>query len=115
MLRLFVHFWLFYAIVFALNPTDEETLRTMRDEIQGIQSLAGWKTGTGDMCQWTGITCEVGGNYVAKIVLSGRGLSGRLPAQLANLTKLSYLNFDHNNRNGPIPWQLGTLQLLWLL
>ena len=56
---------------------------------------------------WHGITVRDG--RVAEVDLEGNGLSGPLPAVLANLSSLGALNLRTNDLTGPISSELGAL------
>ncbi len=62
---------------------------------------------------WSGIW--VSGDHVTLIGLSFNSLSGRIPPELGNLSKLEYLWLDYNQLNGNIPEELGNLTNLEVL
>lgn len=81
---------------------------------------AGWVTVT-DECKWYGITCipaDLGGgiglqNVVSRINLGDKNnLHGRIPADIAFLTFLTFLNFDENSLTGSLPSSVWTLHKL---
>ena len=54
-----------------------------------------WASAT-DCCQWEGITCRGGGGgVITDVSLPSKGLRGRIPASLGNLTGLLRLNLSH--------------------
>ncbi|HMN29269.1 MAG TPA: hypothetical protein PKE45_14055, partial [Caldilineaceae bacterium] len=76
---------------------------------------AGWVNRTNwlansQVCTWFGVTC-VGGS-VTQLRLQSNGLSGTIPATLADLTALNWLELQYNQLTGTIPPQLGTLSAL---
>ena len=73
---------------------------------------AGWGISSGwfvtdQPCSWYGVTC-LNGNTV-ELQMAGNKLSGSLPAQLGNLSKLKQLLLDHNQLTGGIPQEVGNL------
>jgi hypothetical protein len=58
-------------------------------------------------CSWRGVTCATG--HVTRLSLSVNGLTGTIPAELGDLTNLSYLSLYENNLTGTIPAELGNL------
>ena len=75
---------------------------------------SGWATATVDTeCTWYGVTCA--GGYVERLILSSNQLSGSIPAELANLSRLQYLYLSSNQLTGNIPPELGNLSNLQYL
>jgi hypothetical protein len=78
-----------------------------------------WGTSTNWMetntpCSWQGVTCRSGN--VSILNLGGFGLSGPLPDELGNLSKLEELRLDENfDIEGPIPATIGNLSQLRVL
>ncbi|RID80643.1 hypothetical protein BRARA_A03290 [Brassica rapa] len=92
-----------------LAKTDSQDVSALNDAYKSMNSpskLNGWSSSGGDPCgdSWDGITCK--GSSVTQIKVSGRGLSGSLGYQLANLKSLTYLDVSKNNLNGNLPYQL---------
>ncbi|KAF3588789.1 hypothetical protein F2Q69_00031758 [Brassica cretica] len=92
-----------------LAKTDSQDVSALNDAYKSMNSpskLNGWSSSGGDPCgdSWDGITCK--GSSVTEIKVSGRGLSGSLGYQLANLKSLTYLDVSKNNLNGNLPYQL---------
>ena len=58
--------------------------------------------------EWYGVTADEDGRVV-ELRLRGNELSGAIPPELGNLTKLRYLNLDSNELSGEIPPELGDL------
>ena len=66
-------------------------------------------------CSWLGITCSDG--HVERLALVANALTGTVPPELGNLTKLTNLSFHVNQLEGTIPPELGNLSnltTLWL-
>jgi hypothetical protein len=53
-----------------------------------------WCNANVSHCEWSGVTCEQG--RVIKLELFENGLSGTIPAELGNLSKLSGFDFYKN-------------------
>ena len=88
--------------------TDCETLLASRDVLRGEQSL-NWSMDL-PIDDWEGV--EIRSDRVFGIDLREGELSGSLPAELGNLTDLSYLWLPYNELSGPIPPELGNLSKL---
>lgn len=73
----------------------------------------GWLTDpVGD---WSGVTLENG--RVTQIILSGNGLSGSIPNQIADLDGLKVLSISNDTLQGPLPeklWEMENLTYLAL-
>ncbi|CAA0834558.1 Leucine-rich repeat receptor-like protein kinase TDR [Striga hermonthica] len=54
-------------------------------------------------CSWPGVGCNRLGNRVISLDLSGRKLSGGIPADVKYLTHLESLNLSWNSFDGPLP------------
>ncbi|KAJ4886479.1 Protein STRUBBELIG-RECEPTOR FAMILY 4 [Raphanus sativus] len=92
-----------------LAKTESQDVSALNDAYKSMNSpskLNGWSSSGGDPCgdSWDGIICK--GSSVTEIKVSGRGLSGSLGYQLANLKSLTYLDVSKNNLNGNLPYQL---------
>ena len=64
---------------------------------------------------WYGIT--IADNRVSQMVIYGPSLNGRIPAELGNLSSLTFLRLTGHNLTGAIPAELGnlaTLTQLWI-
>ncbi|KAI3458314.1 hypothetical protein Pfo_014977 [Paulownia fortunei] len=53
-------------------------------------------------CSWSGIKCDRRTNQVTTLDLSGRNLSGSIPADIRYLSHLHYLNLSRNSFDGPL-------------
>ena len=72
-----------------------------------------WKTNTNwksnsPLAQWHGISIDRNGRII-RIHLNGNKLTGNLPAELGNLTKLQAIDLSNNQLIGEIPVQLENL------
>ena len=95
---------------------DCRTLLAIRDTLVGGGTALNWATDL-PIEEWTGVEVNRFTGRVVKLRLVGQGLSGTIPAELANLTELTVLSLSINNLTGIIPPQLGNLtrlQELWL-
>ena len=63
--------------------------------------------------QWDGVDVAAGGS-IWMLDLEARGLTGRIPAALGNLSKLWGLVLSNNDLTGPIPPNLGNINALYL-
>ena len=64
--------------------------------------------------QWHGVTTDAQGRVV-ELDLSGDGLTGSIPPEIGQLTKLSRLSLSRNDLTGSIPPEIGLLtELNWL-
>ncbi len=93
------------------NVTDSLAL------IRLYQQTAGWAW-TGQpwqtwqkVCMWSGITLDSDG-YVTEIFLNNRNLTGPLPTEIGDFSRLEKLQIDNNNINGSIPSSIGNLSTL---
>ena len=84
---------------------DCEALLASRDILRGEQSL-NWSVNL-PIVQWEGV--EISSDRVIGIDLEEAELSGSLPAELGELTSLSYLILYSNELSGLIPPELGQL------
>ena len=79
----------------------------------------GWRVGTNwkteaPLREWYGVTTDDDGR-VSRLRLGGNGLTGPLPASLADLAHLVELSLAYNSLSGPVPAALGRLTNLdWL-
>ncbi len=64
--------------------------------------------------EWHGITVDDDGR-VTELRLGSNGLTGPIPPELGNLTRLRDLHLGSNGLTGPIPPELGNLTHLWYL
>ncbi len=69
-----------------------------------------WGTNT-SLSLWEGVFTNADGR-VTNLQMESAGLSGQLPAELGNLSALTYLLLRGNQLTGPIPTQLGNLSNL---
>ncbi|KAH7865498.1 hypothetical protein Vadar_007440 [Vaccinium darrowii] len=76
--------------------------------------LQSWDPTLPNPCTWFHVTCN-NQNSVTRVGLYGNNISGQIPNELGNLTKLVSLDLYLNQLSGPIPDELGNLQTLRFL
>nr|XP_009784666.1 PREDICTED: somatic embryogenesis receptor kinase 1-like isoform X2 [Nicotiana sylvestris] len=76
--------------------------------------LQTWDPTLVNPCTWFHVTCN-GQNSVVRVQLQNNSISGEIPSQLGNLTKLVSLGLENNQLSGHIPSSLGNLKSLqWM-
>ena len=89
---------------------DCKVLLALRDELAGPGSL-NWDTGLA-ITDWEGIHVSGSSGRVTDLNLIDYGLTGEIPAELGQLTQLTYLHLHGNQLTGEIPAELGQLSQL---
>jgi len=100
----------------ALSMEERNALLALYTSTQGDNwtNRNGWDTQQpGTECTWYGLTCQ--GDHVFSLNLNDNHLTGPIPPEIGNLSKLWYLDLGDNRLSGPIPPQLGQLEELWKL
>ena len=92
--------------------TQRDILRVLYEVTDGPNwfSSDGWLTDA-PLDEWYGISAD-SADAVTALTLPGNGLSGPIPAELAELTRVEYLDLYGNKLTGPIPPGLGALARL---
>ena len=93
--------------------SDCEALLEARDTLAGDATL-NWAADT-PIAQWDGITLRGTPARVGWLDLRAKGLDGTIPAELGQLSNLTYLNLRTNDLSGPIPASFGNLTKLRVL
>ncbi len=89
---------------------DCATLLGLHDTLVGSATLSpAWSVGT-DISSWQGVGVEEG--RVIGLNMESRGLTGSIPPELGDLSKLRRMALDHNDLTGSIPSALGKLSEL---
>ena len=91
---------------------DCAVLLAVKDSLDGNASL-NWRAAV-PVGLWQGVTIGREGHVVA-LDLRDMNLTGRLPAELGELSHLHVLRLDGNRLTGPIPPELGNLTRLTML
>ena len=89
---------------------DCTALLAAKDVLAGDTSL-NWHAAI-PIGRWQGVTVDRRTGRVTELALAGRGLNGRIPAQLGRLDRLVSLSLRQNRLTGPIPSELGNLDHL---
>lgn len=90
---------------------DREALMALYNATDGPNWKINTNWGTTEPVDtWYGIT--VANNRVVEINLHNNNLTGAIPAEIRDLTKLTNLDLSTNNLNGSIPSGIGTLESL---
>ena len=95
--------------------TDRDALVALYEATNGDNwtNNENWKTDA-PLGQWWGVDTNVSGR-VSGLNLVGNGLSGQIPAELGDLSSLTFLDLGVNSLSGPMPPGLGKLSgLEWL-
>ena len=88
---------------------DREALVALYNATDGLDwaNNSGWLSDA-PISAWYGVVTDRSGR-VAALSLSKNWLDGEIPAELGNLTSLSYLNLSVNRLDGEVPANLGNL------
>ena len=92
---------------------DCAVLLAVKDALAGDGSL-NWHAAT-SVGSWQGVTVGRSAGRIVALDLRDMNLSGRLPAELSELSHLYMLRLDGNRLSGPIPTELGKLSRLTML
>ena len=91
---------------------DCNTLLELKDDLRGTATL-NWARETA-LSSWDGVTSNAASG-VTQLNLTGKSLTGTIPAGLGNLPNLTSLLLYENTLTGTIPTQLGDLASLQFL
>ena len=98
------------------NPglvADCDTLLAVKSTLAGTAGL-NWSSAIA-IEDWDGVAVSGTPLRVTELILHTRGLTGTIPAELANLSDLTHLNLSHNSLTGEIPPELSNLSKLQIL
>jgi hypothetical protein len=79
----------------------------------GWTDNTGWLGAEGTECTWYGVTCS--GGHVTELYLRYNGMSGSIPASIADLEYLETLHLENNGLSGTVPLEIGDLANLVVL
>ncbi len=114
---------------FSLNATTSESILDCPNSCQVNDSLAlvalynstagsswsiGWNLNQPVCTPWPGVEMDNSG-YVISVQLSGNNLTGTLPPEIGDFSRLNSLQLDNNNISGNIPPEIGNLPELTIL
>lgn len=90
--------------------SDAEAMQRLKQSLK-LPSTLDWSNP--DPCKWENVRCD-SDQRVTRIQIGGQGVSGFLPASIANLTNLQVFEVMNNGLSGPLPSLsgLGSLQTL---
>ncbi|KAK9714321.1 hypothetical protein RND81_06G086200 [Saponaria officinalis] len=95
------------------NDTDRKALLAIKSQLvdhpDGV--LSSWNNSV-HHCYWDGVTCGRKHNRVTVLDLNSRGLAGKIPDSLGNLSHLSEIHLDYNNLEEGIPQNIGNCRSL---
>lgn len=89
--------------------SDCEALLGMKDKLRGTAPL-NWDAGTA-ITGWDGVTSSGTPGRVTGLDLSGKSLTGEIPAEIDDLPKLASLRLNNNSLTGEIPTEITNLNL----
>ncbi|KAD4180352.1 hypothetical protein E3N88_28943 [Mikania micrantha] len=106
------------------ESSEQATLSRDVDAVENIKTTYNLnRNWVGDPCgpknySWEGIICIYNNSNPPQVIfinLSSSGLTGQIPASMANLSSLETLDLSNNSLTGPIPYFLEKLSFLKLL
>ncbi|MED6184596.1 hypothetical protein PIB30_048927 [Stylosanthes scabra] len=106
-----------------ISTDDEHALLAFKSSISSDPKnliLSNWSTSSSSssyssLCNWVGVTCDLGNGRVKSLNLSNMGLVGTIPPQVGSLSFLEELDLKGNSFHGELPHELYQLQQLKLL
>lgn len=92
--------------------TDGDNWNTRTDWFTAAEFMANPTMPVGtDVSTWYGVTTD-SDRCVTELKLGGNQLSGTIPPEIGNLTKLTHLSLSANQLTGSIPSEIGNLETL---
>uniref|UniRef100_A0A7S2NR12 Leucine-rich repeat-containing N-terminal plant-type domain-containing protein n=1 Tax=Leptocylindrus danicus TaxID=163516 RepID=A0A7S2NR12_9STRA len=104
----------------SMVPPDVALQRSALEAFYAATGGQSWVSNTNwlvdpNICTWAGIGCDTTQQFVITLRLQSNRLSGSLPVELAQLSKLTDLRLDTNTITGTLPSELGALTSLHTL
>ena len=96
------------------QTSDSLALVALYNSTAGTNWFVDWNLNQPVCTPWTGVELDDSG-YVITIQLSGNNLTGTLPPEIGNFSRLSSLQLDNNNISGSIASEIGNLSELTIL
>ncbi|CAB9504710.1 receptor-like protein kinase [Seminavis robusta] len=100
----------FVLAVFYLHTSQQSRWLQCTPTLSCLSNGVGWMR-SGNECNWGGIDCDESG-HATELSMIDNDLNGKLPTELAVLSKLTSLKLTDNNLTGPLPSELYTLASL---
>ncbi|OWM87996.1 probable LRR receptor-like serine/threonine-protein kinase At3g47570 [Punica granatum] len=98
------------------SDTDRSALLDFKSRMQDAPAeVFGSWNGTGDFCQWRGVTCGSKHRRVTVLDLQSIRLVGSIPPFIGNLSFLQKIHLQDNKFTGTIPSEIGFLHRLEVL
>ncbi|KAL4580873.1 hypothetical protein LXL04_017079 [Taraxacum kok-saghyz] len=101
-----------FNLVKVYGNDEGDALNDLKTQLKDPNNiLKSWDSTLANPCTWFGVTCN-DEKSVIRLELFGNNISGRIPNEIGNLTKLVTLKLYMNRLEGNIPDTLGNLQHL---
>ncbi|KAL0302214.1 UNVERIFIED_CONTAM: putative LRR receptor-like serine/threonine-protein kinase [Sesamum angustifolium] len=98
-----------------MDPFSGDALYAFKNSLNASSNqLRDWNPDHVNPCTWSKIVCD-GEKHVTSVQLQGNGITGNIPEELGNLTRLTMLDLGNNHLTGEIPSSLGNLKSLTFL
>jgi hypothetical protein len=75
-------------------------------------ALADWNESNGNVCGFTGVTCDWRREHVVGLSLANMGIRGAIPPVIGDLSHLRILDVSNNSISGQVPTSVGNLTRL---
>ncbi|CAI9117540.1 OLC1v1018941C1 [Oldenlandia corymbosa var. corymbosa] len=99
--RITAYFLLLLTIFNSFSAADDAAV--MQSLLAALSPApSGWST-TKSFCDWTNVHCDPTNKFVTEINIDGLGVSGTLPPELNQLSKLTSFTAQKNSLSGALP------------